>query len=363
MQGRARRLGVLVLVVLGLIAAPAVSAGEPPRIVFTGSEDGIHMRVQSTDLGGLSPIRLNPDAEPFVTINGGLAAYTRHDRRQVFASDVFVKDAATGERLYTVEDARFPLIFDAGTGLLFLPDNNGRLAPGDRDAFVHSVWYRDLVSGQERRLADLHLEDPDLAVLHLAASPDAQQMAFTHGNDSFLFEWNIWVSNVDGSGLEQITTDDRSLYPSFSPDGQTIAFMHLNPNRRCSGSVHLMDSNGANARRLSAGTCEAVWLRPVWLDAQTLVVWRWERGTRGPFNRPAGLVTMSAQTGQVLDEIVSGRVHDFAVAREAGLVAFRMKNGRIGVYDVASATRSPVPGGREFPFGHLHVDGSLELAY
>ena len=49
MQGGARRLGVLVLVVLGLVAAPAVSAGEPPRIVFTGSEDGIHMRVQSTD--------------------------------------------------------------------------------------------------------------------------------------------------------------------------------------------------------------------------------------------------------------------------------------------------------------------------
>lgn len=320
------------------------------------------MRVRSTDLAGASPITLNPNAEPFVSISGGLAAYTRHHRHPFFASDVFIKNAVTGERVDMVEDARYPLIFDGGTALVFLPDNNGRLAPGDRDAFVNSVWYRNLLTDEEVKLAQLQDPDPDRHVLHLAASPDGQQIAFTHGEDSFLFVWNIWVSNVDGTGLEQLTTDDRSLYPSFSPDGQTLAFMHLNPNRRCSGSVDLMDTDGANAHRLSAGTCDAVWLRPIWLDDQTLVVWRWERSPRG-FNRPAGLVTMSAQTGEVLAEIVHGPVFDFAVAREAGLVAFRMKNGRIGVYDIAGGTTSPVPGGKQFPFGHLNVDGSLELAF
>ena len=55
-------------------------------------------------------------------------------------------------------------------------------------------------------------------------------------------------------------------------------------------------------------------------------------------------------------------MQDFALAREAGLVAFRMKNGRIGVYNAASDSASPVPGGKDFPFGRLQIDGSLELA-
>jgi hypothetical protein len=361
--GTARRiawgiaLAALVLV-LGLEAG--VSAGPVPRIIFTGSEDGIHTRVRSTDLNG-NAIQLSPDAEPFATINGGLVAFTRHHRRNTFASDVLIEDATTGDRVHTVSDARYPLIFGSGTAMLFLPDNNGTEAAGERDPFVHSLWYRDLLSGEEQRLADLHDLDPDLHILHLAASADAQQVAFTHGNDAFLFEWNIWVSNVNGTGLQQLTTDDRSLYPSFSPDGQTVAFMHFDRERRCSGAVHLMDADGSNPRRLAGGSCDAIWLRPIWLDDQTLVVWRWER-TERRFNRPAGLVTMSAQTGQVIDEFVTGSVSDFAVAREAGLVALRMRNSRITAHDFATGETSLVPGGREIPLGHLHVDGSLELA-
>jgi hypothetical protein len=362
--GTGRRIAsgiALAALVLFLGLEAGVSAGPAPRIIFTGSEDDIHTRVRSTDLTG-NAIQLSADAEQFATINGGLAAFTRHHRRNMFASDVVIEDAATGDRVHKVSDARYPLIFGDASALLFLPDNNGTEAAGERDPFVHSLWYRDLVSGEEQRLADLHDLDPDLHVLHLAASPDAQQVAFTHGNDAFLFEWNIWVSSVNGTGLQQLTTDDRSLYPSFSPDGQTVAFTHLNPNRRCSGSVHLMDADGSNARRLTAGTCEAILLRPIWLDDQTLVVWRWERTDRR-FNRPAGLVTVSAQTGQVVDEFVTGSVSDFAVAREAGLVALRMRNSRIRAHDFATGETSLVPGGREIPLGHLHVDGSLELAY
>jgi Tol biopolymer transport system component len=169
------------------------------------------------------------------------------------------------------------------------------------------------------------------------------------------------VASVDGTDLEQITTDDRSLYPSFSPDGQTIAFTHLRPEAPCSASVYLMGIDGSNARPLARGSCDAVLLRPVWLDDSTLVVWRWEPTDRG-FNKPTGLLRISAETGEVLGEIVSGRVMDFAVSREAGQVVYRMKKGRIAVYDAATDSSSSVPGGRDAPFGHVHVDGSLELA-
>ncbi|HEX6330555.1 MAG TPA: hypothetical protein VF129_04605 [Actinomycetota bacterium] len=355
------------LVVLGAalsvaaVGAHAPASAQPetsPHIVYTGGGGFTDSAVVATDQAG-NAVVLSEAAEPFATINAGLVAFTRHHRRVQFASDVIIKDAVTGERIHKVLDARWPLLFHDGTSLLFFPDNNGRDVPEDRDLYVSSVWFRDLETGAERRLAQF--EGDDLHPLQTAASPDGQQVAFSYGNDFFLFVWNIWVASVDGTSLEQITTDDRSLYPSFSPDGETIAFTHHRPGAPCSASVHLMGVDGSDARRLARGSCDAVLLRPVWLDDTTLVVWRWERTDRR-FNRPAGLLRVSAETGEVLGEIVSGRVSDFAVAREAGQVVYRLKNGRIVVYDVASDTSFTVPGGRDIPFGHVHIDGSLELA-
>jgi dipeptidyl aminopeptidase/acylaminoacyl peptidase len=337
-----------------------VSAQPPtsPLIVYTGGGGFGDSPVFATDQEG-NAVLLSETAEPFATISGGLVAFTRHRPNVPFASNVIVKDAVTGERVHTVVDARWPLIFDDGGSVLFFPDNNGRDVPEDRDQFVSSVWFRDLQTGDERRLAQF--EGGDLFPLQTAASPDGEHIAFSEGNDSFLFVWNIWVASVDGSSLEQITTDDRSLYPSFSPDGQEIAFMHHRTSAPCSGSVHLMGVDGSNARRLTRGSCEAILLRPVWLDDTTIVAWRWERTDRG-FNRPAGLLLISVETGEVLGDIVTGRVSDFAVAREAGQVVYRLRNGRIVVYDAATETSTTVPGGRDAQFGHVHVEGSLELA-
>jgi hypothetical protein len=332
--------------------------GAPPHIVYTGGGGFTDSTVVATDQAG-NAVVLSEEAEPFATINGGLVALTRHHRRVSFASDVIIKDAVTGDRVDKIVDARWPLLFDDGTSLLFYPDNNGRDVPEDRDPYVSSVWFRDLETGEERRLA--HFKGGDLNQLETAVSPDGQQVAFTRGNDTFLFVWNVWVASVDGSSRERITTDDRSLYPSFSPDGQTIAFTHLRPGAPCRANVHLMGVDGSDAHRLARGSCDAVLLRPIWLDDTTLVVWRWERTDRG-FNRPAGLLSVSAETGEVLGTIATGWVSDFAVAREAGQVVYRMKHGRILVYDATSETSFRVPGGRDQPFGHVHVDGSLELA-
>jgi dipeptidyl aminopeptidase/acylaminoacyl peptidase len=328
------------------------------HIVYTSGGGFLDSEVVATDQTGNSLV-LSERAEPFATINAGMVAFTRHRRSHTFASGVIIKDPVTGERVHKVVDARWPLLFDDGASLLFLPDNNGRDVPEDRDKYVNSVWFRDLDTGMERRLAQF--KGGDLYQLQTAVSPDGQQVAFTRGNDTFLFVFNIWVASVDGTSLERLTSDDRSLYPSFSPDSQTIAFTHLRPGRPCSASVHLMGVDGSDARRLARGSCDAVLLRPVWLDDTTLVVWRWARTDQG-VNRPAGLVRISAETGEVLGTIATGWVSDFAVARATRQVVYRLKRGRIVVYDAASDTSVTVPGGLEHPYGHVHIDGSLELA-
>jgi hypothetical protein len=363
--GADRRTALLVLTAALFVTAVTAGADaaqgadpSPPLIVYTGGGGFLESTIVATDQLGNS-VLLSEKAEPFATINGGMVAFTKHRARNTFASDVIVKDAVTGERVHRVVDARWPLLFGDGSSLLFFPDNNGRDLPEDRDQYVSSVWFRDLDTGVERRLAQF--KGGDRYQLQTAVSPDGQQVAFTRGNDTFLFVYNIWVASVDGTSLTRISDDDRSLYPSFSPDGQTIAFTHLRPGAPCSASVHLMGMDGSNAHRLVRGSCDAILLRPVWLDDSTLVVWEWQRTDRG-FNRPAGLLRISAETGDVLGTIATGWVSDFAVARTSGQVVYRMKRGRMLVYDAASDTSVTVPGGRDQPYGYVHIDGSLELA-
>jgi Tol biopolymer transport system component len=101
-----------------------------------------------------------------------------------------------------------------------------------------------------------------------------------------------------------------SLYPSWSPDGQTIAFTHSDPSDPCDGSIWLMGADGSNARSLTAGACDAVLMRPVWLDAQTIVAWRWAQQPDG-WNDPVELVLIDVQTGEVIEQIATGLVVDF----------------------------------------------------
>jgi Tol biopolymer transport system component len=53
-------------------------------------------------------------------------------------------------------------------------------------------------------------------------SPDGKRLAF-HSDRSD--NWDIWIINVDGSGLTRLTTNPTAdRYPAWSPDGKRIAF-------------------------------------------------------------------------------------------------------------------------------------------
>ncbi len=86
-----------------------------------------------------------------------------------------------------------------------------------------------------------------------AWSPDGTRILF-HATDSVLGSPNIWVMNVDGTGLVNLTaglpadvTDKR--HPAWSPDGTRIAFI---ASRNGQHKVWVMDADGANAAPLLA---------------------------------------------------------------------------------------------------------------
>src|SRR5437667_3620373 len=70
---------------------------------------------------------------------------------------------------------------------------------------------------------------------------------------------NIFVTNINEVGGElQLTTDDWSQYPVWSPDGNRIAYIHFketlgqNKRRRTTSEIVLMDADGKNQERLAS---------------------------------------------------------------------------------------------------------------
>ena len=339
------RLSVIALIVVAAVL-PAASAGAalPPRIAYDTDDGRVH--VESVD-GTVTASVWN--ASPYFSFSGGLLAVARPTLNG--GSRVVGIDAATGTWQLIWKDAFFPLVAGRGAGVIFLPDAHAG-GPDDRDPTLNSVWYRDANSSHIHRL--VQFKDSDLIPLNLATSPKGGRVAITEGNDADLFQWDIWTAATGVHRVRRLTTDGVSNYPSFSPSGMRIAFTKVSHTHPCSGSVWIMAADGRNPQRLVAGSCARHFLRPVWLNTQTLIAWAW--GPHGVL----GLVKIDARSGAVTP-LVNGRVFDFSVSRAMGKVAIRYRSGRVGLWDAGddALTLLPVtpPGSRVF------LSGGLELAY
>lgn len=315
-------------------AAPAWAQAPEPKIAYSIRVSETQTDVVTAALDGTILQRF-VGVEDFSSIQNGIVAVTRHS--DTYHSRIVGLDTTTGERRFRVRDARLPLLTANGQGLVFGPDNFGPANAGtlrryERDRYVQSVWYRDLASGNEFRLAQF--KEPDQFILEKAVSAQGDRVAFTRGNNTFLFEWNVWVVNSDGTGLLQITHDDISNYPSFRPDGQMLAISKLTEGR-CKGALATIGLDGRNEHVFFESTCAMDLQRPVWIGPHRVVTVWWRHDERG--NRPVGLVIVHVPTGEV-HPIVKGYVSDVAVSRALGLVMFRRGtgNGRIGFYRIGT---------------------------
>lgn len=341
---RAVSVALAVAVALGWAATAATALG-PPLVAYDTNAGAV--RTAALDGTVASSVA---NRSPYLSLSGGVLASARPTASG--GSKVIGTDAVTGAALFTINDAFFPLIAGHGSRVVFLPDGNAS-GPGDRDPTLNSVWYRDVASAKEHRL--VRFTDSDRIPLNLAASPNGRLAAVTQGNDQDLFQWDIWTARTDVHRVRRLTTDGMSIYPSFSPAGTKIAFTKKDGMKACSGSIWIMDTDGTHVHRVVAARCARVLLRPVWLDAHTLVAWSW--GTHGV----KGLVKIALPSGAVTP-LVPGKVFDYSVSRALGTMAVRFLDGSISLYDISSGTLTAMPGAE--PKGaRVFLSGALELAY
>ena len=90
-------------------------------------------------------------------------------------------------------------------------------------------------------------------------SPDGKRVAFTIGDVAFdanRVVTQIYVTSLEGGGMKQLTTGDRSsTAPRWSPDGKKIAYT-------TGGQVWVMDSDGDNKEQVTKISTSAA--APVW---------------------------------------------------------------------------------------------------
>jgi hypothetical protein len=331
---------------LAPISATPAGAGGIPALVYTGGSN-----LARTATAGGSDVTEVSNLEVFASIGDGVLVGSRPTTSGQ-RDNVVGFDGATGTKLFTLKDGRFPLA--AGGAVVFQPDFNGAGA-GDRDPTVNSLWYYDIGIAATHRLVQFH--GGERAPLHTAISPNGRRVAAAEGNDVDLFVSDIWVMRTDVHKVTRLTRNGRSWYPSFSPGGTKIAFMSKNGVHGCSASIRVMDSDGTHNHLVRGGSCHNELLRPVWLDAGTLVAWRWTQA-----GGPRGLVTIDVATGDQAP-LVTGSVVDFSVSRTLGAIVYRLADDSVAIYDVGGATTTPVPGGIDLPGGKVFMEGALELAY
>ena len=100
-----------------------------------------------------------------------------------------------------------------------------------------------------------------------AWSPNGSKVAFIAVRN---LQHKVWTINVDGSGLTQVTTDAGfDITPTFSPDGQQIAFTRYNAaNASLGDDIMIVSASGGTPARIALAGDQRT---PAWSPEGTLI--------------------------------------------------------------------------------------------
>jgi WD40-like Beta Propeller Repeat len=115
----------------------------------------------------------------------------------------------------------------------------------------NAIYVMDRDGSHPRRLTGARQDLID-ELSSQAWSPDGRKLAFARGPNMSTARGrptSIFVMNANGTGLRQLTRNNRDDDPAWSPDGPRIAFARYGSTNY--GSIYVMNSDGSKERRLA----------------------------------------------------------------------------------------------------------------
>lgn len=138
-----------------------------------------------------------------------------------------------------------PTFARAGTAVYFHQQRDGAstLHRADTDARGAVVKVTSVVSDRARNF-------------HARPSPDGSQIAFDSDRQGIRA---VFVANADGSGVRRISGSGFAAVPTWSPDGNQLAFVRAEPGAPRVWNLWIADATGTNLRRLTDHRVGQAW--------------------------------------------------------------------------------------------------------